>query len=140
MNVFEHLIDEHDQAKQLMEQLKEKPAKREFEQLSKALEQHMGGEEKVVYKAMDKYPELHMHVLESIEEHKVARRVMGEIGRMEPKDEKWQAKFKVLKEAIEHHIEEEEGTIFPQAQQLMEPQMTEELDTKYTEAERKIAA
>ena len=140
MDIFEHLIQEHQQAKQLMEQLKEKPAKREFQQLSKALEQHMGAEERVVYKAMDKYSELHMHVLESIEEHKVAKRVMGEIGRMEPKDEKWQAKFKVMKEAIEHHIEEEEGTIFPQAQQVMDAQMVQELDSKYEEAERKLAA
>ena len=140
MNVFEHLKQEHDQAKQIMEQLKEKPAKREFQQLSKALEQHMGAEERVVYKAMDKYSELHMHVLESIEEHKVAKRVMGEIGRMEPKDEKWQAKFKVMKEAIEHHIEEEEGSIFPEAQRLMGEQRAEELDTKYEEAEKKLAA
>ena len=140
MNVFEHLKQEHDQAKQVMEQLKAKPQKRDFEQLRKALEQHIGAEERVVYKALDQYSELHTHVLESLEEHKVAKRLLGEIGRLEPKDEKWSAKFKVLKEAIEHHIEEEEGTIFPQAQQLMGNQQAEELDSKYEEAEKKLAA
>jgi hemerythrin-like domain-containing protein len=140
MNVFDHLIQEHDQAKQLMEQLTQKPEKRGFEQLKGALQQHMGGEERVVYKAMDKFSELHMNVLESIEEHKVGRRVMGEIGRLQPKDERWQAKFKVLKEAIEHHIEEEEGTIFPKAQQLIDSRTAEDLDSKYSEAEKKLAA
>jgi hemerythrin-like domain-containing protein len=140
MDVFTHLKEEHDQAKQLMEQLKEKPQKRGFEQLKKMLEQHIGGEEKVVYKALDKFPELHMHVLESIEEHRVAKRVMGEVSRLDPKNEKWEAKFKVMKEAIEHHIEEEESTIFPQAQKLIDGRKAEELNEKYEEAEKKIAA
>jgi hemerythrin-like domain-containing protein len=140
MNVFDHLVQEHDQAKQVMEQLKEKPQKRMWTQLKTALEQHIGGEEQVVYKAMDKFPELHTHVLESLEEHRVAKRLLGEIDKLEPKDEKWQAKFKVLKEAVEHHIEEEEGTIFPEAQQLIDQQAAEELDSRYSEAEKKLAA
>ena len=140
MNVFEHLVQEHDQAKQAMEQLKEKPQKRGFEQLRTALEAHIGGEERVVYRAMDKYEELHTHVLESIEEHRVVKRLLGEIARLEPKDEKWQAKFKVLKESVEHHIEEEEGTIFPRARQLMGETKSHDLDVKYSEVEKKIAA
>jgi hemerythrin-like domain-containing protein len=140
MNVFEHLVQEHDQAKQVMEQLKEKPQKRMFEQLKSALEQHIGGEERVVYKAMDKFPELHTHVLESLEEHRVARRLLGEIAKLELRDEVWQAKFKVLKEGVEHHIQEEEETIFPEAQRLIDQQAAEDLDVKYAEAEKKIAA
>jgi RNA binding exosome subunit len=140
VNVFDHLIKEHDQAKQLMEQLKEKPRKRDFEQLKQALEQHIGGEEKVVYKAMDKHPELHAHVLESIEEHRVVKRLLNEISRLEPREEKWQAKFKVLKEAVEHHVEEEEGSIFPEARELMDGEKAEELDSKYSEAEKRLAA
>ena len=140
MNVFEHLMQEHAQAKEIMAQLKEKPQKRMFGQLKSALEQHLGGEEKVVYKAMDKYSELHTHVLEGIEEHRVVKRVLGEIDRLEPKDEKWQAKFKVLKEAVEHHIQEEEETVFPEAQQLIDQQAAEDLDVRYSEAEKKIAA
>jgi hemerythrin-like domain-containing protein len=140
MDVFDHLIKEHEQAKKLMEQLKEKPQKRAFEQLRAALEQHIGAEERVVYKALDRYPELHMHVLESIEEHRVAKRVLGEVGRIEPKDEKWRAKFKVLKESIEHHIEEEESTIFPKARGMMDGGQAEKLDAKYSAAEKRIAA
>jgi hemerythrin-like domain-containing protein len=34
-------------------------------------------------------------------------------------DEKWGAKFKVLKENIEHHIKEEEGPMFRTARGVM---------------------
>lgn len=60
--------------------------------------------------------------------------------RLEPKDEKWQAKFKVLKESVEHHIKEEEGTIFPEARQLIGETAAHDLDIKYSEVEKKIAA
>jgi hemerythrin-like domain-containing protein len=35
-------------------------------------------------------------------------------------DEKWGAKFPVLKENLEHHIEEEEGEMFKQARQVFD--------------------
>ena len=140
MNVFEHLVQEHGQAEQAMEQLREKPQKSGFEQLRMALEAHLGGEERVVYPAMDKYPELHMYVLESTEEHRIVRRLLGEITGLEPTAETWRAKFKVLKESIEHHIEEEEGTIFPEAQRLMDRTMIQDLDVEYSEVEKEIAA
>jgi hypothetical protein len=140
MNVFEHLVHEHRQAEQVMQQLKEKPQKRMFQQIMGALEQHLGGEEKGVYKALGKHKELHTHVLESIEEHRVVKRLLNEIAKLEPKDEVWQAKFKVLKESVEHHIQEEEGTIFPEAQRLIDQREAESLDARYSEAEKKIAA
>ena len=35
-------------------------------------------------------------------------------------DETWGAKAQVMKENIEHHIEEEEGEMFPQARQVFD--------------------
>ena len=35
-------------------------------------------------------------------------------------DETWGAKFTVMKENLEHHIEEEEGEMFEQARQVMD--------------------
>ena len=36
-------------------------------------------------------------------------------------DETWGAKLTVMKENLEHHIEEEEGEMFKQAKQVFEP-------------------
>jgi hypothetical protein len=45
---------------------------------------------------------------------------MAEIEGVAYDDEKWGAKFKVMKENLEHHIEEEEGEMFKQAKQVFD--------------------
>jgi hemerythrin-like domain-containing protein len=45
---------------------------------------------------------------------------MGEIEGVAYDDEKWGAKFAVMKENLEHHIEEEEGEMFKQAKQVFD--------------------
>jgi hypothetical protein len=53
--------------------------------------------------------------------------VMAEIETVPFEDETWGAKFTVMKENLEHHIEEEEGEMFPQARQVFERQELVEL-------------
>lgn len=50
------------------------------------------------------------------EEHHVVAMLMKELRKMQPKKEAYAAKFKVLGEIVRHHVEEEEGEMFPQAQ------------------------
>ena len=45
---------------------------------------------------------------------------MGELERLDVSDETWGAKAKVMKENIEHHIEEEEGEMFKAARQVFD--------------------
>jgi hypothetical protein len=49
---------------------------------------------------------------------------------MSPTDERWGAKFKVLKENIEHHIEEEEGEMFRTARSVMSRDRLDALGTR----------
>ncbi|MHB8717781.1 MAG: hemerythrin domain-containing protein [Candidatus Dormibacteria bacterium] len=75
---------------------------------------HAGIEETVFYprlRAQD--PELLGHVLESLEEHHVVKLLCSELERMDPRDERFDAKVQVLSENVEHHMEEEEKDIFP---------------------------
>ena len=53
-------------------------------------------------------------------------------------DETWGAKAKVMKENIEHHIEEEEGEMFRQARQAFDRDELEDLGRRM--AERKASA
>ena len=45
---------------------------------------------------------------------------MGELEALAVDDETWGAKAKVMKENIEHHIEEEEGEMFRQARAVFD--------------------
>jgi hemerythrin-like domain-containing protein len=56
-------------------------------------------------------------VAESDEEHHVVAILIEELKALDPKDERYDAKFSVLTENIEHHIEEEEGELFPEAEE-----------------------
>ena len=69
-------------------------------------------EEKVLYPALQAHPQAREVVLEGFEEHHVADLIANELREVATNDEAWGAKFKVLKENIEHHIKEEEGNMF----------------------------
>jgi len=76
-------------------------------------------EEKLLYPSLKKYPEARDIVLEGLEEHHVADVILKELHEASVGDEQWGAKFKVFKENIEHHIEEEEGPMFRTARGVM---------------------
>ena len=87
--------------------------------LKAELEIHELIEEKVLYPALKPSPEARDIVLEGYQEHHVADVLVRELERLPTDDERWGAKFKVLKENIEHHIEEEEGEMFKTARSVL---------------------
>ena len=76
-------------------------------------------EEQVLYPALKAHPEAREIVLEGYQEHHVADLIVKELHEVAKDDERWGAKFKVLKENIEHHIEEEEGEMFRTARAVL---------------------
>jgi hypothetical protein len=58
---------------------------------------------------------------------------MGELEATDVTDETWGAKFLVMKENIEHHIEEEEGEMFKQARQVFDADELEALGIRMLE-------
>jgi hemerythrin superfamily protein len=95
--------------------------------LTRELNAHELMEEKVLYPALQSHPEARDIVLEGYEEHHVADLIVKELHGLARDDEQWGAKFKVLKENIEHHIEEEEGEMFRTARGLFTTEQLREL-------------
>ena len=60
--------------------------------------------------------------LESLEEHHIVKWVLSELERMDPEDERFDAKVTVLIENVRHHVEEEEGEYFPAVRDELGPQ------------------
>lgn len=86
-----------------------------LESLTTELGVHEALEETLLYPALRPHAEAHDIVLEGIEEHHVADILIKELHLVRKNNQKWGAKFKVLKESIEHHIKEEERLMFPAA-------------------------
>ena len=63
---------------------------------------------------------------------------MGELEALDVSDETWGAKAKVMKENVEHHIEEEEGEMFKQARRVFDRDELEDLGRRM--AERRVSA
>ena len=95
--------------------------------LTSELNAHELMEEKVLYPALQAHSETREIVLEGFEEHHVADLIINELGDVATNDEAWGAKFKVLKENIEHHLKEEEGNMFRLARGIFSRQELREL-------------
>ena len=61
-------------------------------------------------------------VAESVEEHHVVELLLGELKALSPEDEQFEPKMKVLFENVDHHIEEEETVMLPDARKKLKSQ------------------
>jgi hypothetical protein len=84
-------------------------------------------EEEIFYPALKAHPKAKDIVLEAYEEHHVVDTVMAELEETPVDDETWGAKAKVMKENVEHHMEEEEGEMWKQARSVFDKAELEEL-------------
>ena len=77
---------------------------------------HATLEEELIYPAIR--PEIDNDDLmdEALEEHHVVHGLIGELKKMKPSDDRYDAKFTVLAENVKHHIKEEESDMFPKAE------------------------
>jgi hemerythrin superfamily protein len=108
-----------------------------FTQLKSELDIHAEIEEKILYPVLEKADETHDISLEAYEEHRIVKQLLGEL-ESEPKDaEEWTAKFTVLKENVEHHVEEEEDEMFKKARKVLSEEEIEELGARLEEAKAK---
>ena len=98
--------------------------------ITEELVMHENIEEKILYPALKGYPEARDTVLEGYQEHHVADLLIQELQEVAEDDERWGAKFKVFKENIAHHIEEEEGSMFRTARAVISQEELQRLGVR----------
>jgi hemerythrin superfamily protein len=64
---------------------------------------------------------------EALEEHLQVKRIIADCLDMDPADEQFAAKVKVLKEDVEHHVKEEEEELFPETRKRVAKDVLEAL-------------
>ena len=126
MDALQLLKDDHAKVKKMLEELDgtteraEKTRTEIFERLKHDLTIHEAIEEEILYPALKEFAKTRDITLEAYEEHHVVDQIVSELEATPVSDETWGAKLTVMKENLEHHIEEEEDEMFKQARQVMD--------------------
>lgn len=143
MNAFTLLKADHKKVAGLLEKIDAttergvKTREELFGQLKTELDVHARVEETIFYPKLEEADETRDITLEALEEHRLVKQLLGELDDMGKDQEQWTAKFTVLKENVEHHVEEEEGDMFPKARKVLSEEQAEELGTRMEEAKAK---
>jgi hemerythrin superfamily protein len=118
MNAIELLKQQHQQVNELFSKFErasegaEKTRERLCQQIGDALAVHATIEEKVFYPE-SKQENTEELLRESVEEHLSIKKLLAAIMESDLDDPQFDAKVQVLKEQVEHHVEEEEKELFP---------------------------
>ncbi len=123
MKATELLRLDHDKVRKIFQDFETASADRHealFEEAAAELVVHSRVEEELFYPELRDRTETQDVVLESIEEHHVIEQLVDELRGMSPSDERFPAKFEVLRENVLHHAEEEEKELFPEAVRLLD--------------------
>ena len=122
MNAIDMLKQDHRLVEELFEAIEaaDDAAEREelFGELADALALHAALEENIFYSAC-KSEDTEDTLLEALQEHLQAKRLLADLLEMDPMNEVFMAKISVLKEEIRHHVAEEEGEVMPAARRLL---------------------
>jgi len=125
MNAFQLLKEDHQKVSGIFQQIEptteraEKTRTELFAQLKQELDIHARIEETIFYPSIKRAAETREIVLEGFEEHHVIKMLLKELEAMPVDTEEWAAKIKVLKDNVEHHVEEEEGEMFQKARDVL---------------------
>src|SRR5215210_7417237 len=125
MDAVKLLKDDHEKVKGLFRQFEKARSEDRKKELADAimmeLEVHSKIEEEIFYPAVREKGgnQQQETVAEAVEEHHVVDVLMQEIKQLEPSDERFEAKMTVLIENVEHHIEEEEQEMLPDAKKKL---------------------
>lgn len=137
MKATDFLEHQHREVEKLFEQIESAEGKgREqrtlFNELAEKIENHAKIEEKIFYPEGREVDE--DITLEAYEEHALVRTMVQKIKKTRTTDETFKARVSLLKELIEHHVEEEEEEYFPKCEKEFGSERLEELGLELEEA------
>ncbi len=144
MDAFEMLVEDHEKVKKLLGELEEttergvKTREELFAKIKQEMLVHETLEEEILYPALKEHEKTKEVSLEGYEEHHVVNEIMAELEETPVDDERWAAKFAVMKENVEHHIEEEEDEMFKKARQVLDKEQIDALGQRMHQRKKEL--
>jgi|HubBroStandDraft_6_1064221.scaffolds.fasta_scaffold730578_2 iron-sulfur cluster repair protein YtfE (RIC family) len=146
MNAFEILINDHRAVEKLFEKIGNsgksalKTRERLFEKLREELELHTQVEERIFYPEIQKLPGAKELVPDALEEHAEVKQMLRQIAKLSPDQHEWSDRIEELKQAVQHHVKDEEHEMFPAAREEMDEQRAEDLGRRIRQMKKQKAS
>jgi hemerythrin superfamily protein len=141
MSAIDLLKSQHRQVEKLFKQIEKATRSDEklrlFEEIADKLAIHAAIEEHHFYPGV-KAKSTEDILLESVEEHLTIKRTLADLLKLDADDESFDAKVKVLKEEVEHHVEEEESDLFPKVKKLLKAEDLDALEQQMVEEQTEL--
>ena len=131
-DIFTRLKQDHDRHRAMLERVADtsgdtKERRDSFKKLRIDVSAHANADEQSLYAEMISRPDLQDKGRHSVAEHKEAEDIFEELVDMEFSSTGWLARFKTLRERLEHHMDEEENEIFVAARKDLSDERAQEL-------------
>jgi len=140
MDVFELLTNDHRKVSAIFEQLEQTSdvttRQTLFAQVKQELDLHAYVEETLFYPKLKEAAETREITLEAYEEHQEVKDLLTEMQGLSPGDDEWSDLLQELKESVEHHVDEEENEMFPQAREVLSASEIDQLGTQIEAAKQ----
>jgi hemerythrin superfamily protein len=131
MNALEVLKQDHQKVKGLFKEATGSPDQNKrkdlFDKIDTELEIHAHIEETVFYPALETHEELKDLVAKALEEHQEVKIMLEELEELGSESHDFGSKLQELIESVEHHVEEEEGEMFPKVREVFDESQLEQL-------------
>ncbi|PSB53062.1 DNA nickase [filamentous cyanobacterium Phorm 6] len=139
MNIAEIITMDHRKVDTIFMEIEktEDPQKLQefFGQLYKDLSVHAEAEEQIVYPAVRSY---YTDTQELYDEQAEMKQMLAKIKAMSPSSADFKAQIKLLKTAVQDHVKQEEGDMFPQIRRNLSEAQMEQMATKFKAAKSTI--
>ena len=145
--ILNDLHEDHEEVSGLIEQMIKTEDGKErgtiFKEIMSKLLAHSHAEQNVLYKKMEKSKdeETRSFAFEGDNEHQIVEQQMKQMSRARNKaSEQWTAQATVLRELVNHHVKEEEGTGFTCARREFDSAELDKLGEQFRRQKEKLLA
>lgn len=140
MDAIVMLKEDHKRVEQLFKKL-EKGELAVVPEICEALTLHAELEEMLFYpEVREEVEDSAAEVAEAVEEHHVVKLLISELRGLDEANEAYKAKATVLMELVRHHVEEEEGEMFPEVRSTLGRKRLQEIGEQMASMKEKATA
>ncbi len=136
MSIYRKLKNDHDRHRDLMRRIADTSGdtderQRLFDTLVEEVESHAAAEEQTLYSELIESVDGQPQTRHSVAEHKQTSDLLEELRSTDMSNPAWLMTFKKFRDALEHHMNEEENDVFDLSEDVIDDDRAVELGEKF---------